>query len=46
MRNHGKRYPFRGGSRLNGANAGLGAIDLNNPASIADITRGARLAKV
>jgi hypothetical protein len=46
MRNHGKRYPFRGGSRHAGANAGLGALYLNYPASHAYSDFGARLAKV
>lgn len=46
MRNHGKRYPLRGGSRNGGANAGLGALDLRNPASNASSHLGARLAKV
>jgi hypothetical protein len=46
MRNHGKRYPLRGGSRSRGAAAGLGALDLSNPASYAGGTLGARLAKV
>jgi hypothetical protein len=46
MRNHGKRYPFRGGSRYDGASAGLGALNLNSPASYAYSSIGARLAKV
>lgn len=46
MRNHGKRYPLRGGSRRSGADAGLGALDLNAPASYAYSNLGARLAKV
>ncbi|TXF11945.1 hypothetical protein [Pelomicrobium methylotrophicum] len=46
MRNHGQRYPLRGGSWYNGAHAGLGAIDLNHPASNADWNIGARPAKV
>uniref|UniRef100_UPI00307E18D5 hypothetical protein n=1 Tax=Caldimonas sp. TaxID=2838790 RepID=UPI00307E18D5 len=46
MRNHGKRYPFRGGSRYGGASAGLGALYLSYPASGAYSDVGARLAKV
>lgn len=46
MRNHGKRYPLRGGSWASGSTAGLGALDLNDAASYASSYLGARLAKV
>lgn len=46
MRNNGQRYPFRGGSWDNGAAAGLGALNLSNPASNASSNIGARPAKV
>ena len=46
MRNHGQRYPLRGGDWYVGANAGLGALDLDGPASNAYSNIGARPAKV
>ena len=46
MRNNGQRYPFRGGGWSHGANAGLGALLLNDPASSANWHIGARPAKV
>lgn len=46
MRNHGKRYPLRGGPWGDGANAGLAALLLNHPASNASWGIGARPAKV
>jgi hypothetical protein len=46
MRNHGQRYPLRGGAWGSGAYAGLGALDLIGPASNADWSIGARPAKV
>ena len=46
MRNHGQRYPLRGGSRNDGVSAGLGALYLNDPASRSGSYFGARLAKV
>ena len=46
MRNNGQRYPLRGGVWSGGANAGLGALLLSDPASTADWSFGARPAKV
>ena len=46
MRNNGQRYPSRGGRWASGANAGLGALLLNDPASNADSGNGARPAFV
>jgi hypothetical protein len=46
MRNHGQRYPIRGGSWLQGPYAGLGAFALYYPASYASGYIGARPAKV
>ncbi|CAJ0884120.1 hypothetical protein [Ralstonia mannitolilytica] len=46
MRNRGLRYPFRGGAWNSGASAGLGALYLNDPASGAYWSLGARPAKV
>ncbi len=46
MRNNGQRYPLRGGGWNHGAYAGLGALDLRYPASIASGNLGARPAKV
>ncbi len=46
MRNHGKRYPLRGGGWDDGLTAGLGAMLLSHPASHARSNLGARLAKV
>jgi hypothetical protein len=46
MRNNGQRYPLRGGAWGDGANAGLGALSLGNPASNASWAIGARPAKV
>lgn len=46
MRNHGQRYPLRGGSRVYGPQAGLGALDISSAASSAGGNIGARIAKV
>jgi len=46
MRNHGQRYPLRGGTWGIGADAGLGALYLNNTTSNAYWSIGARPAKV
>jgi len=46
MRNHGKRYPLRGGGWGHGSTAGLGALTLSDPPLYADSRFGARLAKV
>lgn len=46
MRNHGQRYPLRGGAWHSGGNAGLGALTLFYAASYADGSFGARPAKV
>lgn len=44
MRNMGERLPFRGGSFWDGANAGVFALNLNNPRSYSDNNRGFRSA--
>lgn len=46
MRNHGQRYPLRGGARGYGPHAGLGALNISSAASGAYSNIGARLAKV
>ena len=46
MRNHGQRYPLRGGDWGDGAYAGLGALNLSISASNAYWNCGARPAKV
>jgi hypothetical protein len=46
MRNHGQRYPLRGGAWNSGGSAGLGALYLSLAASYAYSNVGARPAKV
>ena len=42
MRNYGERLPSRGGGWLNGANAGLAALNLGNSRVYADTSFGFR----